>query len=108
MGTSGSAKWRAKGERERLWAVNPAHPIARGLGKYFELERAEMYGEFFDVPLPDQLVFISWFQGGEVFRSGICYYRGLGKVFHFKPGGESSVPSLPWKVKRLASTRYGQ
>jgi len=48
-----------------------------------------MYGEFFDIPTPDDLVFIGWFQGGEVFRSGCCYNRGYGKVFYFQPGHES-------------------
>ena len=30
-----------------------------------------MYGEFFDIPAPDELVFLSSFTGGEVFRSGM-------------------------------------
>lgn len=89
MGTSGALKWREIGERERLWVVNPSHPIAAGLEECIILEHEEMYGEFFDVPAPDELVFISWFQGGEVFRSGCCYRRGLGKVFYFRPGHES-------------------
>jgi len=70
MGTSCSLKWREAGERERVWVVAPWHPIAEGLGEYFELEHEEMYGEYFDIPPPDELVFISWFEGGEVFRSG--------------------------------------
>lgn len=89
MGTTCELKWREIGERERIWVVDEAHPIAEGLGDYFELEHAEMYGEPFDVPAPDQLVFISWFQGGEVFRSGCCYHRGRGKVFYFAPGHET-------------------
>jgi len=48
-----------------------------------------MYGEHFDIPQPDELVFVSWFQGGEVFRSGCCFYRGRGKVFYFRPGHET-------------------
>ncbi len=89
MGTSCNLKWREIGEKERLWVVNPAHPIAEGLGDYFEIPHAEMYGEPFGIPEPDSLVFISWFAGGEVFRSGCCYYRGQGKVFYFRPGHET-------------------
>jgi trehalose utilization protein len=89
MGTTCSLKWREAGERERLWVVAPGHPIARGVGEYIELAHTEMYGELFDVPTPDDLVFISWFEGGEVFRSGCCYCRGAGKVFYFRPGHET-------------------
>ncbi|MCL6627365.1 ThuA domain-containing protein [Alicyclobacillus shizuokensis] len=89
MGTSCDLKWREAGEHERLWVVNPSHPIVRGLGEYFELPHEEMYGEHFDVPTPDEVVFISWFPGGEVFRSGLTYRRGRGKVFYFRPGHET-------------------
>jgi trehalose utilization protein len=89
MGTTCYLKWREIGELERIWVVDPAHPIADGLPEYFELKHTEMYGEHFDVPRPDDLVFISWFQGGEVFRSGCCWHRGQGKVFYFRPGHET-------------------
>jgi trehalose utilization protein len=89
MGTSCNLKWREIGEKERLWVVNPGHPIAAGLGEYFELEHEEMYGELFDIPAPDELVLVSWFEGGEVFRSGCCFYRGMGKIFYFRPGHET-------------------
>jgi trehalose utilization protein len=89
LGTSCNLKWREIGEKERVWVVAPGHPIAAGLGEYFEVPQAEMYGEHFDVPPPDQLVFISWFAGGEVFRSGCCYERGRGKIFYFRPGHET-------------------
>jgi len=89
MGTSCTLKWREIGERERVWVIEPGHPIAEGLGEYFELEHEEMYGERFDIPAPDTLVLSSWFQGGELFRSGCCYNRGNGKVFYFQPGHES-------------------
>jgi len=89
MGTTCNLKWREIGERERIWVIEPGHPIAEGLGEYVELEHTEMYGERFDIPAPDILVFISWFQGGEVFRSGCCYHRGKGKIFYFRPGHES-------------------
>ncbi len=89
MGTTCELRWREIGEKERLWVVNPAHPIAAGLKPYFELAHEEMYGEHFDVPAPEELVFVSWFQGGEVFRSGCGYHRGNGKVFYFRPGHET-------------------
>ncbi|MES3161513.1 MAG: ThuA domain-containing protein [Halorubrum sp.] len=89
MGTSCSLKWREAAETERLWVVEPGHPIADGLDEYIELEETEMYGERFDVPQPDTLVFTSWFAGGEVFRSGCCYHRGAGRVFYFRPGHET-------------------
>jgi len=89
MGTNCSLKWREAGEKERIWVVEPSHPIAEGLGEYFELPHVEMYGERFDIPQPDELVFISWFEGGEVFRSGCCWQRGHGRVFYFRPGHET-------------------
>jgi trehalose utilization protein len=89
MGTTCDLKWREIGEKERLWVVNPAHPIAAGLGEYIELPHEEMYGEHFDIPAPDELVFVSWFQGGEVFRSGCVFHRGAGKIFYFRPGHET-------------------
>lgn len=89
MGTGCNLKWREANEKERLWVVDPAHPIVEGLPEYFEIPEVEMYGEHFDIPKPDQLVFISWFEGGEVFRSGCCYHRGQGKIFYFRPGHET-------------------
>ncbi|MDM5316967.1 ThuA domain-containing protein [Fictibacillus sp. b24] len=89
MGTSCDLKWREADEKERIWIVNPSHPVANGLGEYIELEKEEMYGEHFDIPAPDDLVFVSWFEGGEVFRSGAAYNRGKGKVFYFRPGHET-------------------
>ncbi len=89
MGTTGNLKWREIGEKERVWTVNPAHPIADGIGDYFEIPHSEMYGEPFGIPEPDSLVFVSWYAGGEVFRSGCCFYRGRGKVFYFSPGHET-------------------
>ena len=89
MGTTCNLKWRELGERERVWVIEPGHPIAKGLPESFVVPQTEMYGERFDIPAPDNLVFISWYQGGEVFRSGCCYYRGNGKIFYFSPGHES-------------------
>ncbi len=89
LGTSCALKWREAGEKERLWVCNPGHPIAAGLGDYFELPQTEMYGEPFGIPSPDEQVFISWFEGGEVFRSGCTWIRGNGKIFYFRPGHET-------------------
>ena len=89
MGTTCDLKWREIGEKERLWVVAPGHPITAGIDNYFEIPHEEMYGEFFDIPQPDETVFVSWFAGGEVFRSGVCYHRGKGRVFYFRPGHET-------------------
>lgn len=89
MGTCCRSKWRENDEKERIWVIEPSHPIARNLPEYIELPQEETYGERFDIPVPDELVFISWFSGGEVFRSGCCYKRGLGKIFYFRPGHEA-------------------
>ncbi len=88
MGTQSRSKWRENDEKERIWVIEPSHPIAENLPEYIELPQEETYGERFDIPAPDELIFISWFSGGEVFRSGCCYNRGLGKVFYFRPGHE--------------------
>ena len=89
LGTNCSLKWREAAEKERLWNLEPGHPITKGIGEYIELPNAEMYGERFDIPTPDKLLFVSWFEGGEVFRSGCCWERGHGRIFYFRPGHES-------------------
>jgi trehalose utilization protein len=89
MGTGCGLKHRVAGERERIWIIAPQHPIAAGLPERIDLAQEEMYGEPFDIPAPDQLVMVSWFQGGEVFRSGCCFERGLGRIFYFRPGHET-------------------
>lgn len=89
MGTSCTLNWRHDGERERVWVTAPGHPIAAGIDRYFELEAEEMYGEPFGIPTPDEIVFMSWFQGGEVFRSGCTFTRGRGRIFYFQPGHET-------------------
>ena len=89
MGTSCHLCWREAGERERLWVINPGHPISKGIDRFIELENSECYGEPFGIPAPDEQVFISWFEGGEVFRSGNCWVRGSGRIFYFSPGHET-------------------
>lgn len=89
-GTNSSyLKWREDGEKEILWFVSPGHPIADGLPEKIIIPREEMYGEHFNIPQPDEQVLISWFEGGEVFRSGCCFYRGRGRIFYFRPGHEA-------------------
>jgi trehalose utilization protein len=101
MGTTCDLKWREAGERERIWVVDPSHPIADGLGDGFAIEEEEMYGEHFDIPAPDRLVLVSWFQGGEVFRSGCCYERGRGRIFYFRPGHETHPTYFHPGVRRV-------
>ena len=101
MGTTCSLKWREADERERLWVVSPGHPIVEGIGPYIELDQEEMYGEHFDIPEPDTLVFVSWFQGGEVFRSGAVYHRGAGKIFYFRPGHETYATYFNEEIRQV-------
>ena len=89
MGSTCSLKWR-DGDRERLWCVLPSHEIAKDVPEQIVIPVEEMYGERFDVPTPDELIFIGWFSGGEVFRSGCAWNKGLGRVFYFQPGHESN------------------
>ena len=88
MGTTCSLRWRQGTDREVVWTVAPTHPIAAGVPQPLVLPAQEMYGEHFDVPVPDELVFISNFSGGEVFRSGMTFSRGHGRVFYFSPGDQ--------------------
>jgi trehalose utilization protein len=88
MGSTCSLLWRNAGERELIWTTSPAHPIAEGIASPVVIPHQETYGELFDVPQPDELVFLSSFAGGEVFRSGITYTRGLGRIFYFSPGDQ--------------------
>ncbi len=89
MGTGCDLKWREAGERERLWVVDPTHPITAGLPEQIVIEHEEMYGEHFDIPPPDELFLVSWFQGGEVFRSGCTWRRGQGRIAYLRPGHET-------------------
>ena len=88
MGTTCTLRWRSEHDRELIWTVNPTHPIADGIPHPLIIEEDEMYGEFFDIPAPDDLVFVSSFSGGEVFRSGCTFRRGHGKIFYFRPGDQ--------------------
>ncbi len=108
MGTSCTLRWREAGERERLWVVAPSHPIAAGLSQeYFELPQVETYGEHVDIPAPEDLIFISWFSGGEVFRSGCTFRRGNGKIFYFRPGHETHPIYYHPQVRRVIANGVG-
>ncbi|MDD5139795.1 MAG: ThuA domain-containing protein [Verrucomicrobiales bacterium] len=101
LGTTCSLKWRESTDKERLWNVNPSHPITSGIGEYFEIPAEEMYGEPFGIPAPDELIFISWFTGGEVFRSGATWQRGNGRIFYFRPGHETYPAYHQAEVQRV-------
>jgi trehalose utilization protein len=108
LGTpTGQLKWREADDKERLWVIDPAHPIAAGLGEYIELPKEEMYGEHFNIPTPDELVFVSWFEGGEVFRSGVTYHRGKGKIFYFRPGHETYPTYHNKEIQKVISNGVG-
>ena len=100
LGTSGSLRWR-EADRCRVWNTCPTHPIAKGIPEYFELDPEEMYGEHFDIPNPDDVVFITWFAGGEVFRGGCTWTRGYGKIFYFHPGHETNPTYYNPYVKKI-------
>ncbi len=83
-------RWRENDEHQRHWIVCPGHPIVRGIkGEYIEIPLDETYGEYFDIPQPDTIVFLASSEGGEVLRSGCCFRRGQGKLFYFSAGHET-------------------
>ena len=101
MGTTANLRWRSAEDQELIWTVDPAHPIARGVPQPVLVQADEMYGEFFDVPAPDELVFISNFSGGEVFRSGCCWRRGHGRVFYFRSGDQEYPVYYQDDIRRI-------
>lgn len=107
LGTRCTLRWREADDREVLWTVAPAHPIAQGVPQPLIIPRHEMYGEFFDIPVPDELVFISNFTGGEVFRSGCCWTRGKGRIFYFSPGHETYPIFHQPEIQRVLANAVG-
>src|SRR5437660_5691254 len=101
MGTRSTLGWLEAGEPEVVWTVNPGHPVTAGLPPAFIIPQQEMYGEYFDIPQPDELVFISSFSGGEVFRSGCAFRRGRGRIFYFSPGHETHPVYHQPEVRRV-------
>lgn len=89
LGTTMTLHWR-HGDQEKLWCIDLTHPIAQGVPACIDIPEEEMYGECFDIPRPDDVIFIGWFAGGQVFRSGVTFRRGRGKIFYFQPGHEEA------------------
>lgn len=108
MGTPCHLTWRESDDSELLWVVDPAHPITRGIDRYIRLEAEETYGEPFVIPNPDQVLLISSYSGGEVFRAGCLFRRGNGRIFYFQPGHETyptyQVPAIQTVIKN--AVRY--
>lgn len=103
MGTTCSLRWRNASDRELVWTVKPGHPIARGVPLPLSIPAQEMYGEYFDIPEPDELVFVSSFTGGEVFRSGCCFTRGRGRIFYFSPGDQEYPVYHQTEIRQVLS-----
>ncbi|MBQ8612678.1 MAG: ThuA domain-containing protein [Ruminiclostridium sp.] len=100
LGTTLNLHWK-HGDSEKLFCVNPAHPIAAGITEPIILENEEMYGEFFDIPKPDDEIFLGWFKSGQVFRSGVTFTRGMGKIFYFQPGHEEYPIYYQPQIQRI-------
>ena len=109
MGTTCNLRWRSDpgGEREVVWTVDPGHPIAASVPQPIVIPHQEMYGEFFDIPPPDELVFISTFEGGEVFRSGCCFTRGAGRIVYFSPGDQEYPVYHQPEIQRVIANSVG-
>jgi trehalose utilization protein len=107
LGTSCSLSWRNEGERELVWTVKPSHPIAEGVANPIVIPQQEMYGELFDIPDPDDLIFISSFEGGEVFRSGVTFTRGKGRIFYFSPGDQEYPVYHHPQIQRVLANAVG-
>ena len=102
LGTGGHLKWREAGEKERLWVMRQGHPLTAGMtSDHILIPQTEMYGEPFDIPEPDELVFVSWFEGGEVFRSGCVFNRGAGRIVYLRPGHETFPIYYQPEIRRL-------
>jgi trehalose utilization protein len=57
--------------------------------EFFVIPQDETYGEYFEIPTPDELLFLTVSSQQEVLRSGLCYHRGRGKIFYFSAGHET-------------------
>lgn len=87
IGATGNLSW-GRDQKEIIWNLMPQHPIAAGIPDHFILQSEELYAEPFYISQPDQLVFGGWYEDGHIFRSGCCFFRGVGKIFYFQPGHE--------------------
>jgi trehalose utilization protein len=79
LGTTGNLAW-GRDQKAIVWNLNPTHPIAAGIPQHFELFE-ELYAEPFFIPKPDDLIFGTWYEDGNIFRGGCTLTRGLGKIF---------------------------
>ncbi len=100
LGTTCDLRWR-DGAYERMFCTAPTHPIAEGIPPVVELGIDECYGEYFDVPKPDDVIFTGWYDIGEVFRSGCTWTRGYGRIFYFQPGHETNRSFYHPHVRRI-------
>lgn len=100
LGTTMTLHWRHH-DREKLWCIAPTHPIAQGVPACIDIPEEEMYGESFDIPRPDDIIFLGWFESGHVFRSGVTFTRGLGKIFYFQPGHEEAPVYEQPEIQRV-------
>lgn len=107
MGTTCALEWRNDGDREVVWTVAPSHPIAAGIAMPLVIDHHETYGEFFDVPTPDEVVFVSAFEGGEAFRSGMTFTRGRGRIFYFSPGDQNYPIYHHPQIRRVLANAAG-
>jgi trehalose utilization protein len=106
VGTNGNLQW-GRNQKEIVWTLNPAHPIAAGIPDHFCLAQEELYAEPFYIGEPDETVFASWFEDGFVMRSGMVFKRSAGKIFYFQPGHEE-CPSYhnEWVQKIIRNAVY--
>jgi len=100
VGTTGNLLW-GNNQKEIIWNILPSHPIAAGIPQHFELPEEELYAEPFQIPQPDAHIFEGWYEHGYVFRSGVTYLRGAGKVFYFQPGHESCPSYYNENVQKI-------
>ena len=80
------------GARVDLVVKAPSHPIALGV-KNFTLPHTERYGDPFEVPTPETVVFDGIYTlpngAAENAQQGMVWTVGKGRVFYFQPGHES-------------------
>ena len=99
IGCTGNLRW-GRNQKAIVWNLAPWHPIAKGVPMSFQITE-ELYSEPFYIPKPDDIVFATWFEDGNIFRGGITYRRGLGKIFYFHTGHESVESLKDENVQRI-------
>lgn len=89
-----------RNQKAIVWNLMPTHPIAAGIPLHFQLQE-EMYGEPFSIPVPDELIFATWFEDGNLFRGGATWQKGFGKIVYFHPGHEECRSFYDKNVQRV-------